>query len=188
MSRTIRRRRNNRAEARPLQVQNLEARIVLAADPLISEFQAANASTHEDNHGEYSDWIEIHNPADTTVNLGGWYLTDDEENLDKWTIPADTQLDADQYLLVYASGKNEAVAGQPLHTNFRLSAGGEFLALVKPDGSTIVQSFDYDDQIEDQSFGLAAGRDLSLLVPEMSPLTAIVPDNGASDSEWMNLG
>ena len=187
MSRTIRRRRNNRAEARPLQVQNLEARIVLAADPLISEFQAANASTHEDNHGEYSDWIEIHNPADTTVNLGGWYLTDDEENLDKWTIPADTQLDADQYLLVYASGKNEAVAGQPLHTNFRLSAGGEFLALVKPDGSTIVQSFDYDDQIEDQSFGLAAGRDLSLLVPEMSPLTAIVPDNGASDSEWMNL-
>jgi hypothetical protein len=28
-----------------------------------------------------------------------------------------------------------------LHTNFRLSAGGEYLALVEPDGRTIVAEF-----------------------------------------------
>ena len=66
MSRIIRRRRDKRAVARRLQVQNLEARIVLASDLLISEFQAANASTHEDNDGDFSDWIEIHNKQNYT--------------------------------------------------------------------------------------------------------------------------
>ena len=40
-----------------------------------------------------------------------------------------------------------------LHTNFKLSSTGEFLALVAPDGSTIIDSVSFPDQETDISFG-----------------------------------
>ena len=49
----------------------LEPRIVLSG-PYISEFMAVNGGTLADEDAEYSDWIEIHNPAGTAVNLDGW--------------------------------------------------------------------------------------------------------------------
>ncbi len=43
------------------------------------------------------------------------------------------------YIVVLASGKDRAVAGSELHTNFKLDGDGEYLALVQPDGATITQ-------------------------------------------------
>ena len=51
---------------------------------IISEFMARNSSTILDGNNDSSDWIEIHNPTDTTVNLDGWYLTDNKNDLTKW--------------------------------------------------------------------------------------------------------
>ena len=42
---------------------------------------------------------------------------------------------------MFASGKDRAIAGSELHTNFGLSAEGEYLALVAPDGTTIVHEY-----------------------------------------------
>lgn len=42
----------------------------------ISEVQSANASTIQDNMGEYSDWIELHNPSKSPVDIGGMVLKD----------------------------------------------------------------------------------------------------------------
>src|SRR6185436_15288723 len=116
----------------------------LACDPgielLITELMAVNGSTLTDEDGDYSDWIEIYNPCQPTVNLDGWYLTDDPGNLTQWRFPS-VSLNRGGTLLVYASGKNRAVPGSPLHTTFKLSAGGEYLALGKPDGTTIAQEF-----------------------------------------------
>ena len=49
---------------------------------------ADNGSTLTDADGDYSDWIEIYDPCLPTVNLDGWYLTDDPEDLTKWRFPA----------------------------------------------------------------------------------------------------
>ena len=46
----------------------------------ISEFMPVNDSGLRDADGEYSDWIEIHNPTPATINMGGWYLTDNATN------------------------------------------------------------------------------------------------------------
>ena len=46
--------------------ESLEPRIVLAADPIIAEFQAINDSTIQDEDGDFSDWIEVQNP-DTEI-------------------------------------------------------------------------------------------------------------------------
>lgn len=127
--------------------------------PTISEFMADNdGAAIADGDGDFSDWIEIHNPSATTALLVGYFLTDDPADLQKWAFPAAT-LSPGGYLVVFASGKNRAIAGAPLHTNFSLDADGEYLALVKPDGVTIIAEFgadgiEYPDQDEGISFGL----------------------------------
>ncbi|MGB0387932.1 MAG: CotH kinase family protein [Ardenticatenaceae bacterium] len=120
---------------------------------VISEFMASNESTLADEEGEFSDWIEIHNRDSTQINLEGWYLTDDEEELTKWAFP-ETILGADRYLLVFASEKDRTAS--PLHTNFKLKRSGEYLALVEPDGSTIAWEYapEYAPQFQDVSYGL----------------------------------
>src|ERR1019366_6092641 len=110
---------------------------VTFADPtvVISEFMAINSTTLTDEDGAYSDWIELFNPSTNTVNLGGWYLADKTTNLTHWMFPA-TNLGPMQFMVVFASNKDRRVAGAPLHTNFKLSGSGDYLALVLPDGVT----------------------------------------------------
>jgi len=52
------------------------------------------------------------------------------------------ELNAGAYLYVFASSFDRKVPGRPLHTNFQAQRGGEYLALVEPDGSTIATEFD----------------------------------------------
>jgi len=89
-----------------------------------------------DIDGEFNDWIELHNPTGATIGLGGFYLTDNDSNLTKWRLPS-INLSPGDYLVVFESGKHRQVAIAELHTNFKLSGkGGEYLALVAPDGAT----------------------------------------------------
>ena len=60
--------------------------------------------------------------------------------MEKWTFP-EVNLPPGEYLVVFASDKNRATAGGELHTNFRLSGSGEYLALIAPDGTTITNQF-----------------------------------------------
>lgn len=120
----------------------------------ISEFMASNNSVLADEDGAYSDWIEIHNNEVAPVDLGGWYLSDDANNLTKWQFPS-VSLAADGYLVVFASGKDR-VAGAELHTNFKLQGSGEYLALVEPDGTTVAWEYapQYVPQLADVSYGV----------------------------------
>lgn len=126
----------------------------LRAEPIISEFMAANTVTLADEDGTHSDWIEVHNPDNVPVSLAGWYLSDSGSNKTKWQFPAVT-LQPGAYLVVFASNKNRANAGAPLHTNFALGASGEYLGLTKPDGVTVVSEFapTFPAQEDDVSYG-----------------------------------
>ena len=123
-------------------------------DPLITEFMAANTKSFADADGEYHDWIELFNPDAAAVNLEGWSLTDDAADKVRWKFPAAT-LPAGGYLVVFASSKNRRDPAKQLHTNFSLAAEGEYLALVKPDGTTAVSEFapKFPAQLEDISYG-----------------------------------
>jgi hypothetical protein len=136
--------------------ESLEERHLLAAVPLITEFMAVNDGVITDADGDNSDWIEISNVGDAPINLAGWRLTDNANNLSKWTFPS-TPLAAGAIITVFASSKNRAVAGQELHTNFGLSSDGEYLALVDLNG-TVAQAFSpgYPEQRSNVSFGLRA--------------------------------
>src|SRR3954470_20951044 len=72
---------------------------------IINEFMANNSSTLTDENLDYVDWIELRNTTAASVDLTGYYLTDTGSNLRKWRFPA-TNIVANGYLLVYASGKD----------------------------------------------------------------------------------
>ena len=165
------------------------------AGVMINEFMAANSGGLTDQDGDSSDWIELHNDSNTTANLAGWHLTDNASDLTKWTFPA-TNLPPGGYLIVFASGKNRAVAGAELHANFQLSSGGEYLALVQPDG-TVAQAFSptFPPQRENVSYGfqlqttvtqlLSTGAVARLLVPTNDSLGLTWTTRSFNDSSWL---
>lgn len=120
-------------------------------DIVISEFMASNRRTLRDEDGETSDWIEIRNLGSTAENLSGWFLTDKAKKPTMWKFPPGVLLPANDFMILFASGKNRT--GNPLHTNFKLTAGGGYLALVRPDGRTVASEFapKYPPQLEDIS-------------------------------------
>ncbi len=146
--------------------------------PKLSEFMADNVSTLSDEDGAFSDWIEIANPDASPVSLSGYHLTDDAANLTKWSFPAVT-IPANGYLVVFASNKNRTDPASELHTNFRLSASGEYLGLVAPDGTTVVNDFApvFPPQFPNKSFGLGVAGASSTV--NLAPLWNS-PDNYAT--------
>ena len=100
----------------------------LFAAPQITEFVAINAGSQVDGDGNTPDWIEIHNPDPSLLDLTGYHLTDDPEIPEKYTFPAGTTINGGGYLIVFASGQADSSyidAGGFRHTNFSLDGGGE---------------------------------------------------------------
>lgn len=163
---------------------------------MISEFMAQNNTTLADEDGSYSDWIEIYNPTTNTMNLAGWFLANSAANLTKWQFPS-TNLAPNRFLIVFASNKNRAIAGAPLHTNFKLSASGEYLALVMPDGLTKATEFApaFPQQYPDIAYGYPMTGALTTISPPTAAVRALVPSanigtswrsNSFNDSAWLS--
>lgn len=152
----------------------------------ISEFLANNSKSITDEDGDNSDWIELWNASGDNGHLGGYYLTDDSENLTKWSIP-EVNFNDSGYLIIFASGKDKNDPQSELHTNFRLNSSGGYLALVMPDGITIASEFsDYPKQYEDVSYGEGYGEpDTITLVEEGSQAKWTVPE--ALISDWNDI-
>ena len=157
----------------------------------MTEFMASNSSALLDGNGAASDWIEIFNKGDQSVNLAGYTLTDDPQTLEKWTFP-NTVLDPGKYVVVFASGNGVADPAGNLHTNFSLSAAGEYVALVNPSGAVLSQfgtsSQNYPAQSTDVSYGLAFSQSSTVGVGPSSTAKRLIPTNNSVDTTWMNLG
>jgi hypothetical protein len=159
------------------------------ADSVISEFCASNQNGLEDEDGDRPDWVEIHNPDTIPVDLTNWYLTDSASTKTKWRFPTVT-IPADGYLVVFASGKDRRVAGQPLHTNFSLSADGEYLGLVRPNGSTVVSQFNpsYPAQFADLSYGLPSSVIATTFFAENAQAQWTIPVSASNPaSTWRDI-
>ena len=103
--------------------------LAVVGDLVINELMASNVSAIADQNGEYDDWVELYNSGTNTVDLEGYYLSDNENDLVKWQFPAVT-IPADDYLVIWLDGEHGLQEG--LHTSFKLSADGEELFLSTP--------------------------------------------------------
>ncbi len=98
----------------------------VVGDLVINELMASNVAAVADQDGEFDDWVELYNSGITDVNLDGYFLSDNENNLGKWQFP-NVSIPANGYLVVWLDGHAGLQAG--LHTGFKLSADGEELFL-----------------------------------------------------------
>ena len=132
----------------------------------------------QDEDGDVSDIIEIHNAGAESLSLAGYTMTDNENNLKKWSFSSNQKIEAGEYLLVYASGKNKTgrFVSTP-HTNFTLNRRGEYLALVDPQGE-VIDAFDPLPKMFDQ---VSYGHDGYMTRPtlgEANSRTLGVPSTG----------
>ncbi|MBT3319000.1 MAG: hypothetical protein HN389_04425 [Clostridia bacterium] len=118
-------------------VTYMQTNVVTTGQIIINEIMVSNSTVLQEGDGEYYDWIELYNRSDAAVSLAGYSLSDDQNNPSKWKFE-DITIGAGEYIVVIASG--EPVDGEDekknyLHTNFRLSASGEVLALYDSSGA-----------------------------------------------------
>ncbi len=191
-------------EQRNLGLESLEPRQLLAANPIITEFMADNDDNvglgetetifgKPDPFGDGSspDWVEIFNAGDEALDLAGYRLTDDADLAAQWTFPS-VVLEPGKHLLVYASGMTGANGSDSvdeqgrMHANFGLNNEGDYLALLSPDGQTVLSQFakdgrDFPGQESDVSYGYV--QTTRLIQPE-DEATFWVPLNGDLGTSW----
>ncbi|MCD6018016.1 MAG: hypothetical protein K0S53_1137 [Bacteroidetes bacterium] len=115
--------------------------VSLTAQVKINEYSASNTGgSILDNTGEKSDWIELYNSGASVVNLGGWTLSDDPTETNKYIVPSGITIASNGFLRIWCSGKGSpADASGHLHTNFKLTQCiGEWIILTN--GSAIKDS------------------------------------------------
>lgn len=101
---------------------------------VINEICSDNFSTAPLRGSENVDWIELYNSSDESINLEGWMLSDNTDDLDKYVFK-DVTLEAGEQLLLYATGGN-VVAEEEVFLNFRLS-DNEIVSLSNSEGEVV---------------------------------------------------
>ncbi|MBT7789502.1 MAG: T9SS type A sorting domain-containing protein [Calditrichaeota bacterium] len=114
----------------------------------INEFLARNDAVASDQDSEFDDWIELYNYGSSTISLNGLFLSDNREDLSKWSFP-DTSINAGGFIIVWADNNPEQIG---LHAEFKLSGSGEEIYLSDPE-SNIIDEVTYGVQTTDISIG-----------------------------------
>lgn len=104
------------------------------AQVVVNEFSASNLNQFTDNYNGYEDWIELYNTSGSSVNIGGYFLSDNENKRGKYQIPSGTTIPGNGYLVFWCDGKDETSGGQ-YHTSFKLkqTKGTEEIVFSDPD-------------------------------------------------------
>ena len=116
---------------------------------VINEFSCSNYTLGIG--GDNEDFVEFYNPSGTNVDLGGYFLSDNPANPDKFEIPAGTEVPAGGYLMVMCSAEGELLTnlyvGGFLNTNFKINqCQGESLVFSDPAGN-ILESYTFGADI-----------------------------------------
>ena len=170
-------------------LENLETRHLLAADLVINEIMAANESTLSDGFNRTPDWVELQNAGDEAADLGGLHLSDDADNLNKWTFPDATTLGPGEFLVVFASGLDTVDGDGSFHTNFSLDASGDYIALSNPSLeviSDLTDGSDFRKQFSDVSLGRTNAQQQNQ--DRIGFLTTPTPGASNDSSSIANIG
>ena len=124
----------------------------------INEFMASNDTQNTDEYGEYDDWVEIFNGGTTTVDLGGYFISDDHEIPVQIPTgaPGKTMVEPGGFILLWFDNTPEQ---GPLHIAYKLSSAGDAIHLYDVDGVTRMDSYSFSHQTTDVSEGRESDGD-----------------------------
>jgi len=115
---------------------------------VINEIMAGNVTAVADQNGEYDDWVELYNGNSFSLNLSGYFLSDNENDLYKWSFPNVT-VAANDYLIIWCDTAGNSQNG--LHTTYRLSADQEEVYLTSGSG-TVIDAVHYVNMPSDKGY------------------------------------
>ena len=95
---------------------------------------APRGTDFTDEYGEDDDWLELHNPTDSAIDLVGWGISDKYGEELPYRFPAGAMIEAREYGIVWADDMPDQ---GPLHVPFKLSSDGETVVLVDPDDCVV---------------------------------------------------
>ena len=102
------------------------------------------------SHATAPDWIELHNTTAGEINMGGWFLSDDNSggtNSTKYEVPPGTTLPAGGYLVFQEDTSFGNTNGPGCHIPFGLSEGGDQVYLLSGNNGQVT------GYAEEESFG-----------------------------------
>ena len=95
---------------------------------------ASNAGVAISPAINFDSWIEVYNPTDQEINLGGMYLSDDENNLVKWQMPSDIgTVPAKGFKVIWLGSSDDLDTQAP----FKLDCDGGVICLSDKNGQLI---------------------------------------------------
>lgn len=106
--------------------------LILSADVVINEIMPLNNGVAFDQDGENDDWVEFYNNSNSSVDISGYYLSDEAQNLTKWKIPNGTSIAGNDYLIVWLDNDTLQTG---LHANFQMTSEGETIYLSDANGT-----------------------------------------------------
>ncbi len=112
------------------------------------------------SHDTAPDWIELHNKTGQDINIGGWFLTDDNTDLttiQKYQIPDNTILPQNGYLLFYENTSFGSLS-QPLEKRFGLSEGGETVYLYSGQNGQVTGYYQSQQKFDASETNVTFGR------------------------------
>lgn len=121
---------------------------IAAGSVVINEFMANNKDAVTAPNGKNSDWIELYNTSNATVDLSNATLSDNYAIPKKWAFPSGTKINANEYLIVWA---DDSDTGTGLHASFKLSENDERIILSDGQGK-VLDSLSYPNQKQDFSY------------------------------------
>ena len=78
---------------------------IFGQDIIINEIVSSNYSIYEDRFNEFNDWLEIKNLSSDSLNLEGFWISDDINDIFKWNIPS-LVVPPNSFEILFCSGKN----------------------------------------------------------------------------------
>jgi hypothetical protein len=97
------------------------------------------------SHDGAPDWIELYNTTGSPINIGGWFLSDNDSDVTKYEIASGTSIAAGGYIVLYEDQHFGNVADPGANALFALSENGETVYLSSGSGGQVTGDRDQED-------------------------------------------
>ena len=101
------------------------------------EIVASNTKYRPDEGGVCRDYVVLRNASGESVDIGGWFLSDDPKLTRLWRFPEGVEIPGGGTLTVFCSGESRTYDPAHPHTSFRLSSEGETVTLSNASGQPV---------------------------------------------------
>ena len=97
------------------------------------------------SHTGAADWIELHNTTEVAIDIGGWFLSDNDSDLMKYEIAAGTRIAPHGYIVFYEDLHFNNPAAPGCYKPFALSENGEEVYLSSSEGGVLLGYREIED-------------------------------------------